>query len=41
LLFVLAKKNQDAPFWPRPTKSTAKNQLIQIDWSKWVEEDEE
>ena len=41
LLFVLEKKNTDAAFWPRLIKSTAKSQYIQVDWSKWVDEDEE
>lgn len=39
LLFVLEKKNTDAAFWPRLIKPTAKNQYIQVDWSKWVDED--
>ena len=41
LLFVLEKKDQDTAFWPRLTKEKVKNQYIQIDWSKWVDEDEE
>lgn len=41
LLFVLEKENQNAPFWPRLLKTNQKNQYIQIDWSKWVDEDEE
>ena len=41
LLFVLEKKDKDAAFWPRLTKEKVKNQYIQIDWSKWVDEDEE
>lgn len=40
LLIVLQKKETDKPFWPRITKATAKNQYIQIDWAKWVDEDE-
>lgn len=40
-MFVLIKKNTDAPFWPRIIKNKEKNQFITIDWSKWVEEDEE
>ena len=40
-MFVLEKKNQDAEFWPRLLKSKEKNQYIQVDWSKWVDEDEE
>ena len=41
LFFVLDKKNHEAPFWTRLIKPTAKNQYIQVDWSKWVDEDEE
>ncbi len=38
---MLVKKDQSKPFWPRLVKSSVKNQYIQIDWSKWVDEDEE
>jgi len=41
MLFVLQKKNADAPFWARLIKSKEKSQYIQVDWSKWVDEDEE
>lgn len=41
LIFVLEKQNPSAPFWPRLLKTKDKNQYIQIDWSKWVDEDEE
>jgi hypothetical protein len=41
LLIVLAKKDTAKHFWPRLTKSAVKNQYIQIDWAKWVDEDEE
>jgi hypothetical protein len=40
-LFVLVKKDSSKDFWPRLVKSTVKNQYLQIDWSKWVDEDEE
>lgn len=40
LLVVLAKKDTDKSFWTRLVKATVKNQYIQIDWSKWVDEDE-
>ena len=39
LLFVIAKKDSSKPFWTRLTKNKEKNQYIQIDWSKWVDED--
>lgn len=41
MLFVLRKKSADGKFWPRLIKSTQKNQYIQVDWAKWVDEDEE
>lgn len=41
MLFVLSKKNEDGPFWPRLIKASQKNQYIQVDWAKWVDEDEE
>lgn len=37
----MIKKNKDSEYWPRLTKDKAKNPHIQIDWSKWVDEDEE
>ena len=40
-IFTLAKANKDADYWPRLTKDKAKNNRITVDWSKWVEEDEE
>jgi len=40
LLIVLEKKDTNAAFWPRLLKSKDKNQYIQVDWSKWVDEDE-
>jgi len=41
MLFVLKKKNVSAPFWTRLIKSKEKSQYIQVDWAKWVDEDEE
>lgn len=41
LIFVVEKKDPNGAFWPRLLKTTNKNQYIQVDWSKWVEEDEE
>jgi hypothetical protein len=41
LLFVLEKHDANAPFWPRLLKNKDKNQYISVDWSKWVDEDEE
>jgi hypothetical protein len=34
-------KASDGPHWPRLTKEKVKNSHIQIDWAKWVDEDEE
>jgi hypothetical protein len=41
LFVILKKKNCDQKFWARLTKSTVKNQYIQIDWAKWIDEDDE
>ena len=41
LLMALQKKDCNQPFWKRLVTSTEKNQYIQIDWQKWVDEDEE
>ena len=40
MLFVLQKKNTSDKFWPRLIKSAVKSQYIQVDWAKWVDEDE-
>ena len=37
----IVKKNPEQEYWPRLTKDKIKNSHIQIDWSKWVDEDEE
>ena len=38
----IVKKNQESEeHWPRLTKDKTKNAHIQVDWSKWVDEDEE
>ena len=41
IIFNITKKNQDKEYWPRLTQDKTKNQHIQIDWSKWVDEDDE
>lgn len=38
-MFVLSKKEEG--FWPRLTQSSNKLPYLQIDWDKWVDEDEE
>ena len=40
-MLTLRKKNIEADFWPRLTKTTIKNSKIQIDWTKWIDEDED
>lgn len=39
MIFVLVKKEKK--YWSRLTKESKKTQYIQIDWDKWVDEDEE
>eukprot|EP01156_Anaeramoeba_ignava_P007890 Anaeramoba_ignava/a354405_75.p1 GENE.a354405_75~~a354405_75.p1 ORF type:complete len:187 (+),score=88.63 a354405_75:22-582(+) len=41
LQFILLKKNDKAPFWPRLTKIKGKFFWIKADWNLWVDEDEE
>ncbi|CDW90495.1 UNKNOWN [Stylonychia lemnae] len=41
IILNISKKNTDTDHWPRLTKEKTKNAHIQIDWSKWVDEDEE
>ena len=41
IILVLFKKDKEEEYWPRITKEKIKNQHIQVDWSKWVDEDEE
>ena len=41
VIINLAKKDTDAEYWPRLTKAKVKNSKITVDWSKWVDEDDE
>ena len=41
IILNIVKKNPDQEYWPRLSKDKIKNTHIQIDWSKWVDEDEE
>ena len=41
IILVLFKKEKEEEYWPRITKEKIKNPHIQIDWSKWIDEDEE
>lgn len=40
MIFVLVKKDKTDKYWPRLTKENKKTQYIQIDWGKWVDEDD-
>lgn len=40
-IITLAKEDKEAEYWPRLTKEKVKNARIQVDWNKWVDEDEE
>lgn len=39
--FILVKKDKSAPYWTRLTKENNKTQWIQIDWQKYIDEDDE
>ena len=39
--FCSVKKDVDASFWARLLKTKDKNQYLQVDWSKWIDEDEQ
>ena len=42
LIMNIVKKDQDADeYWPRLTKEKVKNPHLKVDWSKWVDEDDE
>lgn len=42
IILSIAKKNKEAEeYWPRLTKDKAKNNHIKIDWSKWVDQEDE
>lgn len=41
VIMTLAKKDVDQEYWPRMMKEKVKNARIAIDWSKWVDEDDE
>ena len=40
VIVTLSKKEQEEEYWPRLQKEKVKNSRIQVDWSKWVDEDE-
>ena len=37
LSIVLQKKDTSGGYWPRLTKSSAKNQYITCDWARWID----
>ena len=41
IILNIKKANEEAEYWPRLTKEKLKNSQIQIDWSRWVDEDDE
>ena len=41
VILNLVKKDIDAEFWTRLTESKNKNQKIQVDWTRWADEDDE
>ena len=41
MVFVLVKSDTNKPYWPRLTKENKKTQYIQIDWDKWIDDEEE
>ena len=40
-VITLAKADRCAEYWPRLTKETGKNSRITVDWSRWIDEDED
>ena len=38
---VLQKKDTTIPYWSRLIKSTQKQQYITLDWSRYIDEDDE
>jgi cytosolic prostaglandin-E synthase len=40
-IFLNIKKKTKGPYWPRLIKDTAKFNWIQVDWTYYVDEDEE
>ena len=41
IILNIKKANEEAEYWPRLTKEKTKNTQIQIDWSRWIDEDDE
>mmetsp|Transcript_19432 Transcript_19432/g.33062 ORF Transcript_19432/g.33062 Transcript_19432/m.33062 type:complete len:134 (+) Transcript_19432:35-436(+) len=41
ILHISKKDKEQEEWWPRLTKTKEKNQLITIDWAKWVDPDDD
>lgn len=41
IILNISKTEKDTDYWPRLTDNKAKNPHIQVDWARWVDEDEE
>lgn len=39
--FSISKKNKDTKFWPRINKQKEKLKFISVDWTRWIDEDED
>lgn len=39
--FILIKKDKNAGYWKRLVEEDKKNTNIQVDWSKYIDEDDE
>ena len=40
-IILLIEKKEKGKFWPRIKKDEKKEATIQIDWQKWVDEDDD
>ena len=41
IIIVISKKDKEQEYWPRLTEDKSKNAKIQIDWTKYIDEDDE
>ena len=41
ILLNIVKKDKEAEYWPRLMKEKVKNPHISVDWSRWIEEEDE
>ena len=40
IIVSISKKDKETEYWPRLLKTSVKNARIQVDWSKWIDEDD-